>query len=90
MTKEERWRAAIEEAKPLMRAMAEIRKKYDLIHLGINSNNWKDIGPYNSINISEQVSFLPEDDNELYSMSLSGDDGNEDYFTTLLCGEVRD
>lgn len=91
MTKEERWLAAIEEAKPLMRALAEIRKKYDIISLEINANAWHDMDePYNSISVSEQATFLPEDDNELYNISLGGTDGKEDHLSTLTCGEVRD
>ena len=91
MIKEERWRAAIIEAIPLMRQLAEIRKKYDIISLGIDANAWHDMDePYNSISISEQVGFLPDDDNELYSMSLGGTDGKENYLSILTCGEVRD
>lgn len=74
-----------------MRALAEIRKKYDIISMDIKANAWHDTDePYNSINIYEQVRFLPDDDNELFSMSLGGTDGKENYLSMLTCREVRD
>lgn len=43
MTKEERWKAAIEEMKPLLETVRQIRDKYDLARVEVRARNYDDV-----------------------------------------------
>ena len=83
MTKEERWKAAIEEAAPLVNELRRIRDKYKLVRIEVSATNYEGIGLYGDVEIGGDPD-VPVPVGEARYLSYGGSDGKDPYWTRIV------
>lgn len=83
MTKEERWRAAITEAAPLIKELIRIRDKYGLIRLNVSATNYVGLGRYGDVTVCGDPD-VPVPVGEVRYLSYGGNDGKKPYWTRIV------
>jgi hypothetical protein len=86
VTKEERWRAAIEEAKPLLEALKAIRDKYKLYSINVLASRYPEMkGPFSQIQVFEDWKTTSLGD--MWEMSFGGGEWLDPYYHHMLKDE---
>jgi hypothetical protein len=83
MTKEERWKAAIAEAEPLIKELRRIRDKYGLIRLNVSATNYVGLGRYGDVEVGGDPD-VPVPVGEVRYLSYGGNDGKKPYWTRIV------
>lgn len=83
MTKEERWKAAITEAAPLINELIRIRDKYELVRLNVSATNYVGVGRYGNVEVSGDPD-VPVPVGEVRYLSYGGNDGKKPYWTQIV------